>query len=186
MKKILLIVTMAMCVCGTTLCAQEKKQKLTPEQRIDMWVIRMQNKLMLDDATAAKFAPVYKEYLQAKMECCKPCKTKCDNPTDEQIKKNIENRLDNRQKALDVEKKYFKKLSSILNGRQLQQVFCDKSKAKSWNKGKKAAFGKRGSKFNRCGKLAPCMNGVCPKNQKQCPQKGVCPQNDKCPYASAQ
>ncbi|MBQ8269603.1 MAG: hypothetical protein IJZ22_00155 [Bacteroidaceae bacterium] len=168
MKKVLLIVTAVVCMCSTTLYAQEKKQKLTPEQRMDMWVIKMQNKLMLDDATAAKFAPIYKEYLQAMMECCKPAAKKCENLTDEQIKEGIGKRLEARQKALDVEKKYFKKLSSVLNGRQLQQVFCKKD-GFSWKKGRKGKWEKRG--VNDC----PQMQGECPKAKGDCPKvKGQC------------
>ncbi len=149
----------------------------------------MQNKLMLDDATAAKFAPIYKEYLQAMMECCKPCAKKCENPTDEQIKEGISKRLEARQKALDVEKKYFKKLSSVLNGRQLQQVFCKKDKS-SWKNGRKGNWGKRGAKGN-CPKMqgeCPKAKGNCPKIQGECPKiKGECPKmQGECPKAKGE
>ena len=43
--------------------------KRNPEQRIEKHVKRMQNSLMLDDAAAAKFAPIYKEYLLEKVNC---------------------------------------------------------------------------------------------------------------------
>lgn len=176
-EKFLIIATIAL-MFGGSLCAQEKKQILTPEQRLDMFVVRMQNKLMLDDATAAKFAPVYKEYLQAKAECCKPC-AKCENPTDAQIKEKIEQRLDARQKALDVEKKYFKKLSTILNGRQLQQVFCNKKKG-VWSKGKKGACGKKYNRQRGGRKACPMMQGNCPKASTNCPKAAECPlQTDK-------
>ena len=52
--------------CGNMLAqnaqAPNQKKKLTPEQRQEMQINRMQKSLMLDDETAAKFAPLYKEY----------------------------------------------------------------------------------------------------------------------------
>lgn len=53
--------------CGNMLAqnaqAPNQKKKLTPEQRQEMQINRMQKSLMLDDETAAKFAPLYKELL---------------------------------------------------------------------------------------------------------------------------
>lgn len=37
------------------------KQKPTPEQMMDRHVKMMEKKLVMDDATAAKFTPLYKE-----------------------------------------------------------------------------------------------------------------------------
>lgn len=159
----------AVVMMSSAVCAQEKKQAPTPEQRIEKRVERMQKKLMLDDATAAKFAPIYKEYLQAKF-AARPVCNKCDNPTDAQIKENIAKRLDAQEKAVDVEKKYYKKLSSILSGRQLQQIFCKDNKKAAWGKNKKASFGKHG-------KQAPCFNGKkcpqCPVGAPACPKAPV-------------
>ncbi len=164
MKAKFLMILAAVVMMSSAVCAQEKKQAPTPEQRIEKRVERMQKKLMLDDATAAKFAPIYKEYLQAKF-AARPEWKKCDNPTDAQIKENIAKRLDAQEKAVDVEKKYYKKLSSILSGRQLQQIFCKDNKKAAWSKNKKAPFGKRG-------KQAPCFKGQkCPK----CPVGAPCP-----------
>ena len=150
-----------------TLFAQEKKQAPTPEQRIEKRAERMQKKLMLDDATAAKFAPVYKEYLKAMAECRPTC-AKCENPTDAQIKENIGKRIDAQQKALEVEKKYYKKLSSILSGRQLQVIFC---KDKMGKCDMKKFNGKRGNKKG-CFKKGGCRKGApanCPKGGFKAP-----------------
>lgn len=169
MKAKFLMIIAAVVMMSGAVYAQEKKQAPTPEQRIEKRVERMQKKLMLDDATAAKFAPVYKEYLQAKF-AARPEWKKCDNPTDAQIKENIAKRLDAQQKAIDVEKKYYKKLSSILSGRQLQQIFCKDNKNAAWSKNKKAPFGKRG-------KQAPCFKGQkcpkCPVGAPACPKAPV-------------
>lgn len=58
--------------CGIILAQPcQKDKRLTPEQRIEMQVKKAQQRLLLDEATAAKFAPLYKEYLEA-MQQCKP------------------------------------------------------------------------------------------------------------------
>lgn len=50
--------------CGIILAQPgQKEKKLTPEQRIEMQVKKAQRRLLLDEETAAKFAPLYKEYL---------------------------------------------------------------------------------------------------------------------------
>ena len=142
------------------------KQKPTPEQMMDKHVKMMEKKLVMDDATAAKFAPLYKEYLQA-MKDCRPVvdkETKKAEMTDTDIEKAIQDRFDARQKALDVQKKYFKKFKEILNAKQLQKVFhqpCMNGKMKPGMKNHKMM--KRGDKQN-------CMNrpdcGKCPMQAK--------------------
>ncbi len=168
MKAKFLTIIAAALIASSTLIAQEKRQAPTPEQRIEKRTERMQKRLMLDDATAAKFAPIYKEYLKAKADCRTKCK-KCENPTDAQIKENIAARLEAQKKAIEVEQKYYKKLSSILSGRQLQQIFC-KDKQPKFSKDKKGNFGKRG-------KQAPCFKGKkpCPMQAPQCPKAKKCP-----------
>ena len=48
---------------------KERKQRPTPEQMTQMQTNQMIRTLMLDDATAAKFTPVYGEYLKELREC---------------------------------------------------------------------------------------------------------------------
>lgn len=56
--------------CGIILAQPgQKEKKLTPEQRIEMQVKKAQKRLFLDEETAAKFAPLYKEYLEAMKQC---------------------------------------------------------------------------------------------------------------------
>lgn len=67
-----LLLAMAFAVLGMTANAQEKKneghaqmqQRPSKEQMMEMQVNRMANQLMLDESTTAKFAPVYKKYLE--------------------------------------------------------------------------------------------------------------------------
>ena len=150
---------------GTAAMAQKGKDKPTPEQRVEKRVQIMQKSLMLDDAAAEKFAPIYKEYL-LEMAKCRPNVERGKNLTDDQIKKNIEARMDARQKALDVEKKYYGKLSKVLNAKQLQKVF-----------GMKEGFKKGGDKKfdprkggQRMGKQMPPQGGKpgCAPRMKDC------------------
>ena len=48
---------------------KEKKQRPTPEQMVQMQTNQMVKILMLDDATATKFTPVYEKYLKELREC---------------------------------------------------------------------------------------------------------------------
>jgi hypothetical protein len=92
---------------STAVVAQEKVcDKQMMEKRLEFRVKKMQEKLMLDDATAEKFAPIYKEYLQEKAKCF-PVVEFGKELTDDQIKKNIEDGMAVQQKMLDVDKKYY-------------------------------------------------------------------------------
>ena len=48
---------------------REKKQRPTQEQMVQIQTNQMVKTLMLDDATAAKFTPVYEKYLNELREC---------------------------------------------------------------------------------------------------------------------
>ena len=76
MKTKFIYVIMAVLLMGSqmTLSAQntdnkQKKQRPTPEQMVQMQTKQIVNTLMLDDATAAKFTPVYEKYLKELREC---------------------------------------------------------------------------------------------------------------------
>lgn len=133
--------------------AQEKKHGGKPDfdKAIEIRVKRMQQSLMLEEKQSAEFAVIYKEFL-LEMAKCRPAVERGMNLTDAQIKKNIEARMDARQKALDIEKKYYGKLSKILNARQLEKVF-DKNGFNDgdnpfnrWGKGDKKHFFKHDEK----------------------------------------
>ena len=107
---------------------RKQRQRPTPEQMTEFQAKRMENRLMLDDATAAKFIPLYKEYLQALKDCRKPDEAQAGKRnferTDEEIEQAIQDRFDRQQKALDTKKKYFDSFKKILNARQLEKVFA--------------------------------------------------------------
>ena len=170
-----LVVMMAVSMSSFSVMAQNAqdapaqrraKQKLTPEQMIDRHVKMMEKKLVMDDATAAKFTPLYKEYLQA-MKDCRPAvnkDVKKAEMTDAEIEKAIQDRFDARQKALDVQKKYFKKFKEVLNAKQLQKVFqqpCMDGKMKPGMRNHKMI--KRGDN-QKCMKHASCAK--CPMQTK--------------------
>lgn len=75
MKTKFIYVMMAALLIGSqTISAQNKdnkdqKQRPTPEQMMQRQANQMVKTLMLDDATAAKFTPVYEGYLKALREC---------------------------------------------------------------------------------------------------------------------
>lgn len=114
-------------VCSGNIWSQNRpkapRKDISPEQRIEMRVERMQRHLMLDDKTAAQFAPLYKEYLQALEECTpqKP-EIKPVEMDDKQIEEQLNAQFDRQQKLLDTRKEYYKKFKKILTMRQVQMV----------------------------------------------------------------
>lgn len=133
MKKMFLGAAFAlMLVMPANAQRNQNAQKMSPEQAIEMKTNRMAKRLMLDDATTAKFAPIYKEYLTEPQGCMQNCPKaancpangqKCAAMSDADIEKCIEQRFDMQQK-LDIRKNYYKKLKSVLNMKQMQALFC--------------------------------------------------------------
>lgn len=134
MKKMFLGAAFAlMLVMPANAQRNQNAQKMSPEQAIEMKTNRMAKRLMLDDATTAKFAPIYKEYLPELQGCMQNCPKaancpangqKCAAMTDADIEKCIEQRFDMQQQKLDIRKNYYKKLKSVLNMKQMQALFC--------------------------------------------------------------
>ena len=150
------IVLMALVVAFTSYAtAQEKKEapKMTEEQKVEFRVAKMQKSLGLDEATAAKFAPLYKEYIQ-ELAKCRPELKRGKELTDEQVKENIEARIDAKEKAAKVEKKYYGKFSKILDAKQLQKLF---SEPKASNRNAKPGFAPQGKRPGQGFAKAPMM-----------------------------
>lgn len=153
-----------------------EKKHLTTEQRIENKANVLSNKMMLDDATKAKFVPMYKEYLKELNDVCPKkdiTKKTCTELTEKEISERLEKRFDTKQKRLDIEKKYYKKFKTVLNARQLQQIFCKNLKGKhACNK--PAMHMNRGSKALKPGqpRMGQCQ-GTCPGDKTNC-------SNNKC------
>lgn len=124
MKTIRLFMCMAFALVMGNVVAQTpgKCQNLTPEKRIELRTEQMQKRLMLDEKTAAQFAPLYKEYLQALWACHSEVKCTKD-ATDAEIKEALSNRLKMQRALVDTQEKYLEKFSKMLTARQLEVIF---------------------------------------------------------------
>ena len=117
--------------------AKHRKACLTQEQVIEMRTAKMAETLLLDDATAARFSPVYKQYLEELSNCRAECRVDCpavrdegdtckwQKPalTDEEIVAGMENHFAHARQMLDIHEKYYKQLKGILTPKQLRKVF---------------------------------------------------------------
>lgn len=159
MKKNCLFVALMMTaiMCFGNLSAQEqpakqKKQRPTAEQIMDMQVSGMQKRLMLDDETAAKFAPLYKEYLES-LKACRPEKPQGNEPKKELTDKDIDQQMQQQwamqKKIIEVKETYYAKFKKILTMRQVKQVFQSNAKPR---------MGKPNNMF----KQGPHMDKGCP------------------------
>ena len=109
---------------------KERKQRPTPEQMMQMQTNQMVRALMLDDATAAKFTPIYEKYLKELRECrmmnFKPrarkdaaqgteANTAKETPkpvmTDAEIAKMLKDQFAQSRKMLDIREKYYNEFS---------------------------------------------------------------------------
>ena len=119
---------------------KERKQHPTPEQMMQMQTNQMVRALMLDDATAAKFTPIYEKYLKELRECrmmnFKPrarkdaaqgteANTAKETPkpvmTDAEIAKMLKDQFAQSRKMLDIREKYYNEFSKILSQKLYQQ-----------------------------------------------------------------
>ena len=147
MKTKFIYVIMAVLLMGSqmTLSAQntdnkQKKQRPTPEQMVQMQTKQIVKTLMLDDATAAKFTPVYEKYLKELRECrmmthkARTEKTKAQGTdanakkerpsmTDDEIATMLRNQFTQSRKMLDVREKYYNELSKILSQKQILKIY---------------------------------------------------------------
>lgn len=165
--KFIYVVLAALLIGGQmTLSAQnkdnkERKQRPTQEQMMQMQTNQMVKTLMLDDATAAKFTPVYEKYLKELRECRmmnrKPKTEKAqgtsatdkkDTPrpamTDEQIATMLKNQFTQSRKMLDIREKYYNEFSKILSQKQIMKIY--QQEKSNMNKFKKEFDRRKGQK----------------------------------------
>lgn len=117
----------------------DKKKRPTPEQFVEHQTKQMVGMLMLDDATAARFAPVYKNYLKELRECGmmgrrqSPARqgaeesVKKSEPkpalTDAEVERQIKERFAQSRKILDVREKYYDEFRKILSPKQIEKIY---------------------------------------------------------------
>lgn len=158
MKTKFIYVLLAFLMVGSqfTLSAQnqsstDKKHHFTPEQLMQKQANQMIRTLMLDDATAAKFAPVYENYLKELRDCRmmnrkpRPTGQEAGNNgakqksspvlTDAEVERQIEGRFAQSRKILDVREKYYKEFRKILSPKQIMKIYqTEKSNASKFRK----------------------------------------------------
>ena len=153
-----LFLAMAFAVLGMTAHAQEKEndnaqmpQRPSKEQMVEMRVNRMANQLMLDEATTAKFATVYKKYLE-EIQALRPehkggkdgkkpqgwkdgkggqgqgmspqGAPEMKQKTDAEVEKALKDRWEKMRKTADIQEKYYKEFSKFLTAKQIQKVMA--------------------------------------------------------------
>jgi len=109
---------------------------------MQMQTNQMVRALMLDDATAAKFTPIYEKYLKELRECrmmnFKPrarkdadqgteANTAKETPkpvmTDAEIAKMLKDQFAQSRKMLDIREKYYNEFSKILSQKQIMKIY---------------------------------------------------------------
>lgn len=149
--------------------------------KIEFRVKRMADRLMLDDSRNEKFAPLYKEYLEAKA-ACRPQLVFGKELTDEQIESNLEQMMDVREKSLKIDKKFYKKLSKVLDAKQLDMIFGFKAqmgkRPMAHGKEMKAMTprrnGKQGTPHGKCHMPKECKQGADCKKEHGCKKTADC------------
>lgn len=123
---------------------KQRKQRPNPEQLVKIQTDHMVKALMLDDAVAAKFTPVYERYLNELRECRmmnhRPRVKKdaaqgteansagavdAQKPqmTDAEIAKQIKDQFAQSRKMLDIREKYYNDFSKILSQKQIMRIY---------------------------------------------------------------
>lgn len=182
MRNFFLTLAIACMAIMPTMAQENKteKKQLTPEERLERKANAMSAKMMLDDATKAKFVPMYQEYLK-ELEEARPNKETAPKPcqelTENEISEQMEKRFDTEQKRLDIEKKYYKKFKTVLNARQLQQVYCKKEDGKRAHAKFPPRMNFKNDKALKRGPQNMCQcQDACPGNKDNCANK-ECPNN---------
>lgn len=108
-------------------CNTPEKKKMTPEERLDEHIKFVVKMLELDDATAAKFTPVYKEYMKEKRNLriagITKRKEQKDKITEAEAAKIVRERLQLSRKLLDVREKYYTKFGKIITAIQVKKIY---------------------------------------------------------------
>lgn len=110
------------------------RQKMSVEKRDSLQCQRMANELMLNDATMAKFTPLYMNYLTELRNVWgsdKKADKKRDfgamkERTDAEIYKSMEDRFTKSQKVLDIRTKYYKEFKRFLTAKQVEKIYQSK------------------------------------------------------------
>ena len=141
-RKFLMVLVAIFMGSQVALFAQEKKgarperKQFNREQMQEMQCNQIIKGLALDDATAAKFAPVYKKYVEEmratrNMNSRKATEKKVATdkqapkpvPTDAEVEKAIKGRFAQSRKMLDIREKYYDEFRKFLSPKQIQKMY---------------------------------------------------------------
>lgn len=126
-QKMVMWLTAFVLLAGSLSAQETKNDARTERKRPDFAAMQLKqvlNALMLDDATAAKFTPVYQAYQKEMRECRLPrLKKKSNEMTDEEIAQEIERQFTQGRKVIDVKEKYYKEFKKILTMKQIREVY---------------------------------------------------------------
>lgn len=143
---------MALMVAFTSF-ANAQEQQVQPNPEIVAQVKKMTERMLLDDSKAEKFEPLYHAYLEEKA-ACSPQLVEGDDLTDLQLEANMKACLESREKVVEIDKKYYKKFSKLLNAKQLNMIF-----------GEKVQLGKSQGNAGG-GACCPCSSAGCPRPER--------------------
>lgn len=131
-----IIIMLAACLLGSQVLmnAQEKgqtKERPTFEQMAQMKAERMANELALDDKTAEKFIQAYKDYLiesrslgrGGNKEAVKAPAEKKNFKSDADVEKMLLGKFDQRQKKLDLDRKYYDKFRKFMGPKLIMKMY---------------------------------------------------------------
>lgn len=139
-RKIFMVCIALLMGSQVALFAQEAKKperkRPTQEQIQQMQCNQIIKALTLDDATAAKFTPVYTKYMEEmravrrmgqperadkKVEGSRPAPKPM--PTDAEVEASIKARFAQSRKMLDIREKYYNEFRKFLSPKQIQKMY---------------------------------------------------------------
>ncbi len=131
MKKILTLCA-ALLALSTASFAQDAKKRpeFTPEQRAQFRAEKMANQLMLSDADAAQFVPIYKTYILDRKAVAEKFKFegKCAEKksalvSNEDVDARVKNDFARKRAMLDLREDYYGKFTTVLSPKQVCKVY---------------------------------------------------------------
>jgi len=106
---------------------QVRQKKVSVEERHTHMTQFVVNMLKLDEKTAAKFTPIYKDYLKAKSDLrhtgMKNRRPQNGNVTDAEAQKIVKERLSASRKIIDIREKYYNKMAKVITPTQLLKIY---------------------------------------------------------------
>lgn len=138
--------------------AKPRKQRATPEQIEQRQCNQMIKTLLLDDATAAKFTPLYTKYLDEMRAVRQNYRedralAKKNMLTDAEIEKMIKDRFAKSRKMLDLRESYYGQFRKILTPKQIWKMYQTE--------------GQNASKIKRVLKNRNAHRGMKPKDRQK-------------------